>query len=50
MIISPGSSHPFGLFMVWHNVVVICEVLVANCADSVLLYDLLIQQFPHLGW
>jgi hypothetical protein len=43
-----GSSHPFGIDMVWHDIVIVCELLVANCAYSVLLYNLPIYDFPHL--
>jgi len=42
MVVSPRPSHPFGLFVVWHDVVVLGELLVANWADSVLFDDLLI--------
>jgi hypothetical protein len=34
--------------MVWHDVVVIRELFVADGALSVLLDDLPVQQFPHL--
>src|ERR1035438_8000255 len=48
VIISPSSSHAFGLDMVGHNFVVIHEDCPTNCALPVLLDDLSIQQLPHL--
>jgi len=50
MVISPRSSHPFGISVVWHDVVVICELFVADVAYSFLLGDFPLQQFPHFGW
>jgi hypothetical protein len=50
MIISPRSSHAFGLDVVGHNLVVIREVRVADRAFAVLLDDLSVQQLPHLSW
>ena len=49
VVISPSSSHPFGLFVIRHDVVVIREVFVANPAFFVLLHNFSIQQFPHFG-
>jgi hypothetical protein len=49
MIISPGSSHPFGVDMIWHDVVVVRECFLADAAPSVLRYDLAIEQLPHLS-
>ena len=49
MIISPRSSHPFGLDMVGHNLVVMRELLVANRAPPILLNDFSVKQFPHLS-
>ena len=49
MIVSPGSSHPFRLFMVWHDIVVIRKFFVADWANPVLLDNLPVEQFPHLG-
>ena len=43
MIVSPSPSHPFGLDVVGHNLVVICEALVADRAFPVLLDDFLVQ-------
>ena len=50
MVISPSSSHSFGLNMVGHNLVVIRERCLADCAFPVLLGDLSVQQLPHLCW
>jgi hypothetical protein len=50
MVVSPSSSHTFGLFVVWHDVVVIRELFVADCTFPVLLDNFSIQQFPHLCW
>ena len=49
MIISPRSSHPFRVPVVWHDIVVICEVFVADGADPALLDNLSVQKFPHFG-
>ena len=48
VVVSPGSSHPFGLDVVGHNLVVIREGCVADCAFPVLLDDFSVQQLPHL--
>ena len=50
VVIPPGSSHPFGLDMVGHDVATIGKFMVANGALPILLYDFSIQQLPHLGW
>ncbi len=50
MVVSPCSSHPFWIDVVWHNVVVIRELFVADCAFPILLGNVAIQQFPHLCW
>jgi hypothetical protein len=49
-VVSPSSSHPFGLDMVGHNLVVIAKRLVTDCAFPALVSDLTVQQLPHLGW
>jgi hypothetical protein len=49
MIVSPCSSHSFGILVVRHNVAVICELFVADCAYPVLLDNLPLQKFPHFG-
>jgi hypothetical protein len=41
---------PLGILVVWHNVVVIVELFVADCAFPVLLDDLSVQQFAHFRW
>jgi hypothetical protein len=48
MIVSPSSSHAFGLDVVGHNLVVIREGLVADRALPVLLDNFSVQQLPHL--
>lgn len=47
MVISPRSSHPFGIFVVWHDVVVVRELTMADCAYSVLFRNFPLQKFPH---
>ena len=49
VIIPPRSSHPFGIPVVWYDVVVICELFVTDGAFPVLLDNLAVQQFPHLS-
>ena len=49
VIISPCSSHAFGVDMIWHDVVVVRESVLADTAPSVLRYDLAIEQLPHLS-
>jgi hypothetical protein len=49
MIISPSSSHSSGILVVWHNVVVVRELMVADCADSVLFGDFPLQKRPYFG-
>jgi|ERR1035441_9308928 hypothetical protein len=50
MVICPRSSHPFGIFVVWHDVVTVGEFLVANGTLPTLLNNFEIQQFPHFRW
>jgi hypothetical protein len=40
MVVSPRSSHPFGIPVVRYDVVVICELFVTDSAFPVLLDDL----------
>ena len=47
MVISPRPSHSLGILVVWHDVVVIRELLVADGADAVLFGDFPLQKFPH---
>lgn len=49
VIISPRPSHSLGILVVWHNVVVVCEFMVADCAYSVLFGDFPLQEFPHFS-
>jgi hypothetical protein len=50
MVVSPRSSHSFGLDMVWHYIVVICEWFFANGADSVLFEQFSVYELFHLRW
>ena len=47
-VVSPGTSHAFGLDVVGHNFVVIRKDCVADCTFPVLLADFSVQQLPHL--
>ena len=49
VVISPCSSHAFAPFVVRDNVAVVRELLLADWADSFLLCDLSVEQFPHLS-
>jgi hypothetical protein len=42
VVIPPRSSHPFGIPMIWHDVVVVGELFVADRAFSVLFDNLAI--------
>ncbi len=48
VIVSPRSSHSFGILVVWNDVVVVGELFVADRAYSGLLPHLAVQQFSHL--
>lgn len=50
VVVSPCSAHPFRIFVVWHDIVVVRELFVADCAFPVLLDNLSVQQFPHFCW
>jgi hypothetical protein len=50
MVVSPRSAHSFGIFVVWHNIVIVGELFAADSAYSLLLADLFLQKFPHFGW
>ena len=50
MVISPGSSHPFRVPVVRHDVAAVDKFPVADGAFSGLLHDFSVQQLPHLGW
>jgi hypothetical protein len=43
MIVSPRPSHPFGISMVGHDVVVVCKLVVADGAFRTLLQNFAIQ-------
>lgn len=50
MVVSPCSSHSFGVFVVWHNVAVVGELFVTDRTFLVLLDNFPIQELPHLCW
>jgi hypothetical protein len=50
MVVSPCSAHSFGFSVVWHDIVVVREVFMADCAFPVLLDNLSVQEFPHFCW
>jgi hypothetical protein len=47
VVVSPRPSHTFRIAVVWDNIVVVCEFFVADCAFSILLDNLSVQEFPH---
>ena len=47
VVVSPRSSHSFGILVIRHDVVVVCELFVADRALLVLLDNLPFEQFPH---
>lgn len=49
MIISPGSAHSFRVLVVWNDVIVVSEFVVADRAYAALLSYLPVQQLPHLS-
>jgi hypothetical protein len=49
MVVSPSSSHSFGIPVVWNDVVVVRELFVANCAYSLLFANFPLQKFPHFS-
>ena len=49
VIIPPRSSRSFGISVVRNDIVVVCELFVADGAFPVLLDNLPILQFPHFG-
>jgi hypothetical protein len=48
MVVSPGSSHPSWVDVVRHDVVVVGELYMAECALPVLFDNLAVEQPPHL--
>ena len=49
VVVSPSSAHPLGIPMVWDDVVIVGELFMADGTLSVLLDNLPVQEFPHLG-
>ena len=49
VIISPSSAHTLRIYVVGDDIVVVGELLVANCADAALLSHLPVQQLSHLS-
>jgi hypothetical protein len=49
MVISPRSSHSFGISVVRHYVVEIRELMVADCAEAVLFGHFPLQKFAHFS-
>jgi len=47
-VVSPSPSHSFGLDMVGHNLAILGKRRLTDCALSVLLDDLSVQQLPHV--
>jgi hypothetical protein len=49
MVVSPCPSHAFGIPMIGNDVGIICELLVADGADPILLDNLSIHQLAHFS-
>jgi hypothetical protein len=49
VVIPPRSAHSFRIPVVGNYIVIVCELFMADSAFPVLLDNLAIQQFPHLG-
>jgi len=49
MIVSPSSSHSFGILVVGDDIVAIPEVFAAEGAYPALLPNLAVQKLSHLG-
>jgi hypothetical protein len=47
MVVTPSSSHAFGIPVVWNDVVVVRERFAAEGTDLILLDDLAVQEFAH---
>jgi hypothetical protein len=47
VVISSCPCHAFGFFVVWHDVVVVGELHVADSAFPILFHDFSVQQLPH---
>ncbi len=50
MVISPGSSHSFGVSVIRYDVATVGKFLVTDRAPPFLHDDFSIQQLPHFGW
>ena len=50
MIVSPRSSHSFGILMVGDDVIVVRKLFMADWAYPLLLDNFLIQEFSHFCW
>jgi len=49
MVVSPRATHSFRFSVVRYDIVVICEVFLADGADPALLDNLSVQKFPYFG-
>ena len=49
MIVSPRSSHSFWILVIRNDVVEVGELFVADRANPILLDNLPVEEFPHLG-
>jgi hypothetical protein len=48
MVVSPRSSHPFGITVVWYDAVVVGDQFMAEGEFPALFHNLRVKQFPHL--
>jgi len=49
MVVSPSSSHSFGVSVVWNDIVVVGELFLADGTLSVLFDDPPVQELTHLA-
>ena len=49
VVVSPRSSHPFGILVVWYHIVIVGEWFEANRAYPFLLDNLPLEQFSHFS-
>ena len=49
MVVSPRPAHPFWIPMVWDDVVVVRELVVADCAYAVLSGNFPLQKLSHFS-
>jgi hypothetical protein len=47
MVISPGSSHSFGILVIRDDIAIVRELVMADCTNSVLFGNFSLQKFPH---